>query len=61
MRPNVLALALLVFWLATSAVGQQGTSQNPLNDSGVEGTVESAFAVNISPAAANRKSTLTSS
>ena len=45
MRPNVLALALLVFWLATSAaesVGQQGNSQNPLNDSGVEGTVVSS-------------------
>jgi hypothetical protein len=42
MRPNVLALALLVLWLATSAVGQQGNSQNPLNDSGVEGTVVSS-------------------
>ena len=42
MRPNVLALALLVFWLATSAFGQQGNSQNPLNDSGVEGTVVSS-------------------
>jgi hypothetical protein len=38
MKPKVLALAVVVLWLATSTIysfGQQGNSLNPLNDSAV--------------------------
>jgi hypothetical protein len=47
MKPKVLALALVVLWLATSTIysfGQQGNSLNPLNDSAV-GTNDSAGTV----------------
>ncbi len=43
MKFNVLAFAIVVLWLVTSAieaVGQQGNSQNPLNESAV-GTLDS--------------------
>jgi hypothetical protein len=47
MKPKVLALAVVVLWLATSTIysfGQQGNSLNPLNDSAV-GTNDSAGTV----------------